>query len=252
MVKRQAFSLRPLVVVYNLFCAGLNLYIGLEIFITSRSIAYNWTCQPVDYSDNPSSVRIARALWWYYISKMVELCDSVFIILRKRNHQLSFLHIYHHATMFPLWWIGAKYVAGGSSFLGALFNCCVHVIMYSYYALSAMGDSVKRFLWWKKYLTALQMLQFVAALIMGVNAIRIGCDFPMWMQYSCCAYMLSFLLLFSDFYYKAYLENKYQKTTKHEYNHQVPNKEHKNGSSNGVKTSKRNGVVKNGSVKKED
>lgn len=54
-------------------------------------------------------------------------------------------------------------------------------------------------------MTAIQMLQFVAALVMGVNAIRIGCDFPMWMQYSCCAYMLSFLVLFSDFYIKAYL-----------------------------------------------
>ena len=62
--------------------------------------------------------------------------DSLFIILRKREKQLSFLHVYHHATMsvgflisllnpsepifplrFPLWWIGAKYVAGGSSFL---------------------------------------------------------------------------------------------------------------------------------------
>ena len=83
----------------------------------------------------------------------------MFIILRKREHQLSFLHIYHHATMFPLWWIGARYVAGGSSFLGALFNCCVHVVMYSYYALSAMGGRVKRFLWWKKYLTVLQVSQ---------------------------------------------------------------------------------------------
>ena len=46
------------------------------------------------------------------------------------------------------------------------------------------------------------MLQFIAALVMGINAIRIGCDFPMWMQYSCCAYMLSFLVLFSDFYIK--------------------------------------------------
>ena len=26
------------------------------------------------------------------------------------------------------------------------------------------------------------MIQFVAALVMGLNAIRIGCDFPMWMQ----------------------------------------------------------------------
>ena len=26
------------------------------------------------------------------------------------------------------------------------------------------------------------MIQFIAALVMGLNAIRIGCDFPMWMQ----------------------------------------------------------------------
>ena len=87
--------------------------------------------------------------------------DSLFIILRKREKQLSFLHIYHHATMFPLWWIGAKYVAGGSSFLGATINCCVHVIMYTYYALSAVGGRVKKFLWWKKYLTVLQVRKLV-------------------------------------------------------------------------------------------
>lgn len=204
----KPFNLRPVVVLYNLFCAGLNLYIGLEIFLTSRQIQYSWTCQPVDYSWDPLSVRIARALWWYYISKLVELCDSLFIILHKKDQQqLSFLHIYHHATMFSLWWIGARYVAGGSSFLGAMFNCCVHVLMYSYYALAAIGGKIKKYLWWKKYLTAIQMLQFIAALVMGINAIKIGCDFPMWMQYSCCAYMLSFLVLFSNFYIKAYLRH---------------------------------------------
>ena len=103
-----------------------------------------------------------------------------------------------------------------------MFNCCVHVLMYSYYALSSLGGKIRKYLWWKKYLTAiqvdtvmskiyqlwslsfrvLQMLQFIAALVMGINAIKIGCDFPMWMQYSCCAYMLSFLVLFSDFYIK--------------------------------------------------
>ena len=44
-----ALSLRPVVVIYNIFCAGLNLYIFLEIFLTSRKIQYSWTCQPVDY-----------------------------------------------------------------------------------------------------------------------------------------------------------------------------------------------------------
>jgi len=105
----KPLNLRPLVVVYNLACAGLNLYIFTEILVTSRQINYSWTCQPVDYSSDPASVRIARALWWYYISKLFEMLDSLFIILHKKDEQqLSFLHIYHHATMFSLWWIGAR------------------------------------------------------------------------------------------------------------------------------------------------
>ena len=59
-------------------------------------------------------MQVAAALWWYYISKLVEFCDTAFFILRKKNNQLTFLHVYHHSTMFSLWWIGVKFVAGGS------------------------------------------------------------------------------------------------------------------------------------------
>lgn len=38
---------------------------------------------------------------------------QVFFILRKKNRQLTFLHVYHHATMIFNWWAGVKYVAGG-------------------------------------------------------------------------------------------------------------------------------------------
>jgi elongation of very long chain fatty acids protein 4 len=111
----------------------------------------------VDYSNDPLALRIASALWWYYFSKLVEMLDSVFFILRKKESQLTFLHIYHHSTMFCLWWIGVKYVAGGSSFLGAMFNCFVHVLMYSYYFISALGQEFKKWLWWKRYLTIIQV-----------------------------------------------------------------------------------------------
>lgn len=58
-------------------------------------------------------LQIASALWWYYISKGVEFLDTVFFILRKKFNQVSFLHVYHHCTMFILWWIGIKWVPGG-------------------------------------------------------------------------------------------------------------------------------------------
>lgn len=60
-----------------------------------------------------SSLQIAAALWWYYVSKGIEYLDTVFFILRKKFNQISFLHVYHHFTMFTLWWIGIKWVAGG-------------------------------------------------------------------------------------------------------------------------------------------
>lgn len=108
----------------------------------------------------------------------------------------------------PSRWIGVKYVAGGSSFLGAMFNCYVHVLMYTYYFLAAIGPTMRPYLWWKKYLTIIQMLQFLFALIMGINALRVGCDFPMWMQYSANAYMVSFLLLFGRYFYREYCEKR--------------------------------------------
>ena len=57
--------------------------------------------------------QIAKAIWWFYISKLLELLDTVIFILRKKYNQVSFLHVFHHASMFSLWWIGVKWVAGG-------------------------------------------------------------------------------------------------------------------------------------------
>jgi len=43
-------------------------------------------------------------------------------------------------------------------------------------------------------------------MIMGINGIRSGCDFPLWMQYVLVIYMISFIVLFGNFYAKAYIE----------------------------------------------
>lgn len=42
-------------------------------------------------------------------------------------------------------------------------------------------------------------------MILGLNGIRNGCDFPMWMQYALVIYMISFIVLFGNFYAKMYL-----------------------------------------------
>lgn len=68
------------------------------------------------------TLQIADAVWWYYFSKLLEFCDTFFFILRKKDEQLTFLHVYHHSTMFSFWWIGIKWVPSGSSKYILLFS----------------------------------------------------------------------------------------------------------------------------------
>ena len=46
--------------------------------------------------------------WVYWITKIVELSDTVFMVLRHRFRQVSPLHVYHHATMLLLSEIGYR------------------------------------------------------------------------------------------------------------------------------------------------
>lgn len=57
----------------------------------------------------------------------------------------------------------------------------------------------------------LQISQFLAAVIMGINGLRMNCNFPLWMMYAMIFYMLSFIILFGNFYYEAYLLKKKNK-----------------------------------------
>ena len=47
---------------------------------------------------------------------------------------------------------------GGLGTFHALVNTAVHVVMYSYYGLCALGPDYQKYLWWKKYLTSLQLV----------------------------------------------------------------------------------------------
>lgn len=105
-------------------------------------------------------LQMAGAVWLYYIAKISELLDTVFFVLRKKERQISFLHLYHHTLMPVCAFIGVKYFAGGHGTLLGFINSFIHIIMYAYYLLSAMGPKVQKYLWWKKYITILQIVSY--------------------------------------------------------------------------------------------
>jgi len=76
--------------------------------------------------------------------------------------------------------------------------------MYSYYFLSAFGPQMQKFLWWKKYLTQLQITQFVVAMIHGAIPLCYDCGYPKMYVYLAMPQGVLFLYLFIQFYVDAY------------------------------------------------
>ncbi|XP_075148645.1 ELOVL fatty acid elongase 7 isoform X2 [Haematobia irritans] len=207
MENRKPFELRKVLIVYNLFQVLFSTYLFYEASIGGWLNGYSLRCQPVDYSYTPSAIRTASGCWWYFFSKFTEFFDTFFFVMRKRYDQVSTLHVIHHGIMpVSVWW-GVKFTPGGHSTFFGFLNTFVHIIMYTYYMLAAMGPKVQKYLWWKKYLTVLQMVQFVLVMIHSFQLFfKNDCNFPIGFAYFIGAHAVMFYFLFSDFYKKSYLK----------------------------------------------
>ena len=93
-----------------------------------------------------------------YVFKYIELIDTFLLALRGKP--IPFLHIYHHAATLVLCW-SQMWAQSCIQWLPIVINLMVHIIMYAYYTLHALGQDI----WWKRYLTVLQIVQFITALI---------------------------------------------------------------------------------------
>uniref|UniRef100_A0A6M2DY60 Elongation of very long chain fatty acids protein n=1 Tax=Xenopsylla cheopis TaxID=163159 RepID=A0A6M2DY60_XENCH len=229
MKNREAFDLRRVLVIYNLFQTVFSAWIFYEYLQSGWWGHYSFRCQPVDYSTSEIALRMANTCWWYYFSKFTEFFDTIFFILRKKNEHVSTLHVIHHGCMPFSVWMGLKFAPGGHSTFFALLNTFVHIIMYSYYMVAAMGPKYAKYIWWKKYLTTLQMVQFVVIMTHQFQLLWTECDYPRVFMVWIALHGIMFLFLFSDFYKVKYsVKSKDKKCKEEDEPKQVPAKNLKN------------------------
>lgn len=152
--------------------------------------------------------------WMFVLSKLPELGDTIFIVLRKQP--LIFLHWYHHITVLLYSWFSyTEYTASARWFI--VMNYCVHSVMYSYYALRAMGYSPPRQI--AMFITSLQLLQMVIGCAINIWAHQLlqqnaECHISSFNIKLSIAMYFSYFVLFARFFHKAYLaSNKRKKTS---------------------------------------
>nr|CAD7602474.1 unnamed protein product [Timema genevievae] len=220
MKHRKPFELTNILILYNFLQVVFSVYIFCEGLDAGWLTKYSWTCEPVDVSTSPEALRIATGVYMYFLAKISELLDTVFFVLRKKERQITFLHLYHHTGMPMVSWGCTKYYPGGHGTLIGLINSFVHIIMYSYYMMSAMGPQFQKYLWWKKYITTLQMVvllvvlidtrahcitgQFCLAFLHSFQLLFHDCGYPRWTLFLTLPNAIFFYYLFNDFYYKEY------------------------------------------------
>lgn len=149
-------------------------------------------------------LEIFRGFWHYTNNKILDLLDTVFFVLCKKQSHVTFLHVHHHSIMVVILWIFGKYFPGFEGGIVGICNTIVHTVMYFYYFLAALGPNYRKYLWWKNYLTLMQIVQFIIVIVyLTISQCFCG-HFNKYLVGFIIAEAIFNLYLFTSFYLKSY------------------------------------------------
>jgi len=210
MKNRPRFELRGVLFLWSLSLAIFSMIGTWRFFPEMLTVLrdhgfYHSCCIPSFFEHNKVS---ACWTWWFAQSKLLELGDTIFIVLRKQP--LMFLHWYHHVTVLSyVWYACAGYTATGRWFVA--MNYTVHSFMYAHYALRALKIRIPKPI--SMLITIGQLMQMVVGCYVNIyvyntKSAGIYCGVSYENVRVSLLMYFSYFLLFLQFFYKAYVDKK--------------------------------------------
>jgi len=211
MKDRKAFDLKWPLAFWNIFLSAFSLMGALRLFPHLLSMVYfngfeGSVCLATDISCGMGAVGLWKDL--FIISKIPELLDTVFIVLKKKP--LIFLHYYHHITVLLfVWYAGAEGSSIGMYFMS--MNYVVHSVMYFYFFASGLG------LWPRSispiFITIMQLVQMFMGIIVNFSVMYYkgqgqACETSNDVVYWGLLMYLSYFLLFFKFLIQRFFSKK--------------------------------------------
>lgn len=201
----EGFKLKSVIAIYNVICVFAAAYVVVGYIYTKLTYNYppHFACNDNESIDEATPIA-AHLLVVFFAQKFWEFLDTWFFILRKNFRQVTVLHVYHHMSIVAVVGILIPYNYSGDIYLPVFLNSCVHVIMYAYYAATILEvKTIVSIV--KPYITTLQLAQF---LMIGYQAyLGSNCmsSQSLFANVLLMLYMLSMLVLFSNFFLQSYI-----------------------------------------------
>jgi hypothetical protein len=73
--------------------------------------------------------RVINIYWVFLASKIVEFMDTAFMILRKKQNQVTFLHVFHHVSVLNIWWAVVLFIPGGQCKFNNVIVCVCRLLL---------------------------------------------------------------------------------------------------------------------------
>ena len=200
MKNQDAYTLSSVIKVYNL----ANIFLNMGIFLVGlKSTNYGLKCfQPTTEVEKSDQLIVIGG---YFCLKIFDFLDTIFFILRKKDNQVTRLHVVHHAGMPCLVWLCIKFCPYPASMMTILLNSFVHMVMYAYYYLASIPE-YKVYLWWKKYITVVQLVQFMIIAVQAAIVLPKLGQLAIFTGSIAYVFLLYMIYSFSMFYYKTYVK----------------------------------------------
>lgn len=206
MAHRKPYELKSAIMAYNLFQVVANAFLFVQYMRHSYIGGdYNVLCQGVSYSRDKSTMAILRLVWWNLFVRLADFLDTFFFIATKKFSHITWLHVIHHFLVIVNGWLWITFGVDGHVIMPVSVNCLIHVIMYGYYFLASLGPAVRKYLWWKKYLTILQIFQMTFVSLYMCIPLVYDCGYPWGLSLLLAPQLMLVLALFINFYIKSYI-----------------------------------------------
>lgn len=210
MLNRKPLEIKTLIRAYNAAMILVNIYLIKRALVLVDNGRSFFNCRGVEMDfERVDEIAIITEL--FLLSRLADFLDTIWFVLRKKHSHISFLHVFHHSYVPTVAYLASRWTPVVPNAMAFPFvNSAIHVIMYTYYLL-ATYPQMRPHLWWKRYLTALQMTQFILVLVYNI--------FGYFYFNSVCGKLqtasligslisaLIFLALFSSFYKQTYIVN---------------------------------------------